>query len=156
VILHYSWGLPRAEPPGASLHKVQMYNTRVWNPYLSLSWPWVGLPYLCCKHLPGSCKSFWSRSFVLYLVTSMYLACCDFWPLLFSVLYKTGVHFVTIHSDSTQSCVLVCLPPTDALPTCPRDRFHTDKGIQKVCSRPPSRTFSGWSPLSSQLQTLSL
>jgi hypothetical protein len=29
----------------------------------------------------------------------MYFACCDFLPLLFSVLYKTGVHFVTIHSD---------------------------------------------------------
>jgi hypothetical protein len=56
----------------------------------------------------------------------MYFACCDFRPFVFSVLYKTGAHFMTIHSDSTQSHVLVCLSPTDALPTYPRDSFQRD------------------------------
>ena len=40
-----------------------------------------------------------------------------------------------IHSDSTQSHVLVCLSPANALPTCPRDSFHADRGTQRVCSR---------------------
>jgi hypothetical protein len=50
----------------------------------------------------------------------MYFACCDILPPLFSVLYKTGVHFVTIHSDSTQSPVLICL--SFATP-CPSAKF---------------------------------
>ena len=72
----------------------------------------------------------------------MYLAFCDFQPLVFSVLHKTGVHFVRIHSDSIQSCVLVCLSPADSLSICPRDPFHADKGTQRVCGKPWSGTLS--------------
>ena len=38
----------------------------------------------------------------------------------------------TIHSDSTQPRMLICLSPADALPTCPRDPFHADEGTQRV------------------------
>jgi hypothetical protein len=31
------------------------------------------------------------------------------------------------------SCVHLSVIPSDALPTCPRDPFHADKGIQRVC-----------------------
>jgi hypothetical protein len=71
------------------------------------------------------------KSFLCFdLVTSMYVACCDFRPL---VLYKIGVHFVTIHSDFTQSLVLVCLSfPQTPCPPVTRDPFHADKGAQRV------------------------
>jgi hypothetical protein len=110
----------------------------------------AGLLYLYCKHLPGSCKSLCSHSFVLYQVTSMYFACCDLLPLLFSVLYKTGVHFVTIHSDSTQSRMLVCLSFLQTpCPSAPRDPFHTDKGprgsaVPGALAKP---SLAGWTPL---------
>jgi hypothetical protein len=32
------------------------------------------------------------------------------------------------------SCVHLSVITSDALPTCPRDPFHTEKGIQRVCS----------------------
>jgi hypothetical protein len=71
----------------------------------------------------------------------MYFACCDFLPLLFSVLYKTGVHFVTIHSDSTPSLVLVCLSFTNSLPICtqrPVPRRQRDpEGLQQFLPRLP-------------------
>jgi hypothetical protein len=63
----------------------------------------------------------------------MYLACCDFQPLVFSVLYKTCVHFVRILSNSTQPLMLVCLSPANALLTCPKDPLHADKGTLRVC-----------------------
>ena len=46
---------------------------------------------------------------------------------MFSVLYKTGVHFVTIHSDTTQLLVLmfVCHSPTPCPPVT-RDPFYSD------------------------------
>ena len=40
---------------------------------------------------------------------------------------------LTKYIDSTQSGLLVCLAPSDTLPTCPRDSFHADKGTQRVC-----------------------
>jgi hypothetical protein len=54
----------------------------------------------------------------------------------------------TIHSDSTQSHMLVCLSTDDVLSTCPRDLFHVDKGTKRVCSNkshlkcPPIPTIS--------------
>jgi hypothetical protein len=60
----------------------------------------------------------------------MYFACCDILPTLFSVLSKTGVHFVTIHSDSTQSpmlCLSVIHSPTP-YPPATKDPFYADKG----------------------------
>ena len=59
--------------------------------------------------------------------------------LLFLWYKKSDARPDTIHSDSTQSFVLVCLSTADALSTCPRDPFHADKGIQRVCGR--------WRPL---------
>ena len=64
----------------------------------------------------------------------MYFACCDFLPLLFSVLYKTGVHFVTIHSDSTQPPVCVCLSLANSLPICTQGLVPRRQGTQRVCS----------------------
>ena len=60
----------------------------------------------------------------------MYFACCDILPLLFSVLYKTGVQFVTIHSDSTQSPVLhlSVIHSPSRCPSATRDLFYADKG----------------------------
>jgi hypothetical protein len=90
--LHYSWeGLLEQNPlllAFTRLKGVALIVTRVWNPYLSLSWPLAELLYLYCKHLPGSCKSFCSHSFVLCQVTSMYFACCDFLPLYFLYYIK--------------------------------------------------------------------
>ena len=135
VVLHYSWeGLLEQNPlvlAFTRLKGVAQIVTRVWNPYLPLSW----LLYLYFKYLPGSCKSLCSHSLVLYQVTSMYFACCDFLLLVFSVLYKTGVHFVTIHSDSTQSPVCICLSFADSLPICTQRpvlrRQGTQEGLQQ-------------------------
>jgi hypothetical protein len=33
------------------------------------------------------------------------------------------------------SCVHLSVIPSNALPTCPRDPFHADKGIQRVCNK---------------------
>ena len=35
------------------------------------------------------------------------------------------------------SCVHLSVNSSDALPTCPRDPFHADKGIQRVCGTRP-------------------
>jgi hypothetical protein len=60
----------------------------------------------------------------------MYFACCDILLTLFSVLYKAGVHFVIIHSDSTKSPVLhlsVIYSLTPCLPAT-RDQFYAEEG----------------------------
>jgi hypothetical protein len=63
------------------------------------------------------------------MVTSMYLACCDFRPLYFLYYKKFDARPDRLHSDSTQSLVLVCLyfPPT-LCPPAPETRSTQTKG----------------------------
>ena len=54
-----------------------------------------------------------------------------------SVLCKIPVTSLYLAGVSPNSPVCICLSfiPSNALPTCCRDLFHTDKGAQRVCGR---------------------
>ena len=87
---------------------------------------------LYCKHLSGSWNSFHSHSLVSgKLQCTLPDVTCNPW---YSPYYKK-VRCSTWQYIQIQhlSCVHLFVNSSYALPTCPRDLFHSDTGNQRVC-----------------------
>ena len=89
------------------------------------------LPVLPCLHSSVLCKN---------PVTSLYLACVSpNFPIFFcikSLMLDLTNYIQILHN---LSCVHLSVISSNALPTCPRDPFHADKGAQRVCGRTERR-----------------
>jgi hypothetical protein len=135
VVLHYSGeGLLEQNPLVLAFTRpkgVAQIVTRMRNPYLSLADPRQGC-FIFTVNIIWFLY-FLLKSFLCF-VSDNFNVLCLLWHStpLFSVLYKTGVHFVAIHSDSTHSLLLYlfCYSPTPC-PLATRDPFHADRRPKK-------------------------
>jgi hypothetical protein len=102
--------------------------TRVWNPYQSLTDPKQSC-FIFTVNITWFLKVL-LKSFLCFVSGNCNVLCLLWHPTpLFSVLYKTGVHFVKTHSDSTQSLLLILFVIHLLTPCSPttRDPFYADR-----------------------------
>ena len=82
-------------------------------------------PRFLCLHSSVLCKDPVTSLYLASLSPNFLIVFC-----IKSLMLDLTNHIQILHN---LSCVHLSVNSSDALPTCPRDPFHADKGIQRVC-----------------------